>query len=178
VIYQQLEASAPPNRPAAEVAEVPEIPELPPLPEFSMAPLISFSAVIDRPIFSRSRRAPEEAVVLAPTVSNTLNLTLKGVIYSEGERIALFAPKESKEVLRLTEGGSYQGWELFVVEPSRVRFRRGEREETLALVFDTPPSVVPRRQKDRRRAKAENNNRARGKKQQDDENEEDAGTGD
>ena len=179
VIYQQLEASAPPNRPAVETADVLGVPDLPPLSEFSMAPLITFSAVLDRPVFSRSRRAPvEEMAVDSPIVSNVLELTLKGVIYSEGERIALFAPKESKEVLRLTEGGSYQGWELFVVEPSRVRFRRGEREETLALVFDTPPSVVPRRQKDRRRAKAENNNRARGKKQQDDENEEDAGTGD
>jgi hypothetical protein len=174
VIYQQLEASALPNRPAVETAAVLGVPELPPLPEFSMAPLITFSAVLDRPVFSRSRRAPvEEVAVDSPIVSNVLELTLKGVIYSEGDRIALFAPKGSKDVLRLAEGSSYQGWELFVVEPSRVRFRRGDREEALALAFDTPPSVVPRQQKDRRRARGENNNRTRQKITHD---EEDAST--
>lgn len=170
VIYQQLEASAPPNRPAVETAAVLGVPELPPLPEFSMAPLITFSAVLDRPVFSRSRRPPaEELAVISPKVSDVLDLTLKGVIYSEGERIALFAPKEGKNVLRLTEGSSYQGWELFVVEPSRVRFRRGDREEALALAFDTPPSVVPKPQRDRRRARGENNNRTRQQLTQDEE---------
>lgn len=170
VIYQQLEASAPPNRPAVETAAVLGVPELPPLPEFSMAPLITFSAVLDRPVFSRSRRPPaEEVAAISPKISNVLDLTLKGVIYSEGERIALFAPKGSKDVLRLTEGSSYQGWELFVVEPSRVRFRRGDREEALALVFDTPPSVVPKPQRDRRRARGENNNRTRQQITQDEE---------
>ena len=170
VIYQQLEASAPPNRPAVETAAGLGVPELPPLPEFSMAPLITFSAVLDRPVFSRSRRPPAvDVAVDSPKVSNVLDLTLKGVIYSEGERIALFAPKGSKDVLRLVEGSSYQGWELFVVEPSRVRFRRGDREEALALVFDTPPSVVPKPQRNRRRARGENNNRTRQQITQDEE---------
>ena len=170
VIYQQLEASAPPNRPAVETADVLGVPDLPPLSEFSMAPLITFSAVLDRPVFSRSRRPPAvDVAVVSSKVSNVLDLTLKGIIYSEGERIALFAPKDSKDVLRLTEGSSYQGWELFVVEPSRVRFRRGDREEALALVFDTPPSVVPKPQRDRRRARGENNNRTRQKITQDEE---------
>ena len=170
VIYQQLEASAPPNRPAVEAAAVLGVPELPPLPEFSMAPLITFSAVLDRPVFSRSRRPPAvDVAVVSSKVSNVLDLTLKGVIYSEGERIALFAPKDSKDVLRLVEGSSYQGWELFKVEPSRVHFRRGDREEALALVFDTPPSVVPKPQRDRRRARGENNNRTRQKIIQDEE---------
>jgi hypothetical protein len=135
-----------------------------------MAPLITFSAVLDRPVFSRSRRPPAvEVAAISLKISNVLDLTLKGVIYSEGERIALFAPKDSKDVLRLAEGSSYQGWELFLVEPSRVRFRRGDREEALALAFDTPPSVVPKPQRDRRRARGENNNRTRQQITQDEE---------
>ena len=168
VIYQQLEASAPPSREIAAETEAPEIPPLPPLPEFAMAPLLEFSAVVDRPVFSQSRRPPAvEKTVAAPTVASSIELTLKGVIYSEGERIALFLPTAGGEVLRLSEGSSYQGWDLVEVAPSEVLFKRGEREESLELVFDTPPSVVPKREsRDRRRQRAENNNRSRSRREQ------------
>ena len=162
LIYQQLEASAPPNRARADPAEAPEIAPLPPLPEFSMAPLISFAAIVDRPVFVQSRRPPEEeAAVATPKVTSKLELTLKGVVYSEGERTALLLPKAGGDILRLAEGSSYQGWELVEVAPSEVLFRRGEREESLALVFDTPPSVVPKKARDRRRQRAATSNRIR-----------------
>ncbi|HMB77187.1 MAG TPA: type II secretion system protein N [Kiloniellaceae bacterium] len=146
LIYQQLEASLPPEDKAPARVKAAEIPPLPPLPEFTMAPLIEFAEVTDRPAFSQTRRPPAEAAApAAEVVASSLELVLKGVIFSEGQSVALFAPKAGGEVLRLAEGGSYQGWDLVEVSPSEVLFRRGEREETLELAFETAPSYVPRR---------------------------------
>jgi len=169
LIYQQLEASAPPDDRTAAHVKALEVPPLPALPEYVMAPLIEYSEVIDRPAFSQSRRPPAEAAGPAATVvANSLELVLKGVIYSDGERVALFTPKAGGDVLRLAEGGSYQGWDLVKVSPAEVLFRRGEREESLELAFETAPSYVPRRSardRDRTRDTAAEDNRNRRRQQ-------------
>jgi hypothetical protein len=167
LIYQQLEASAPPDDKTAGRVKPLEIADLPPLPEFAMAPLIEFSEVIDRPAFSQSRRPPADADVPASEiVANSLELVLKGVIYSDGESVALFMPKAGGDVLRLAEGGSYQGWDLVQVSPSEVLFRRGEKEASLELDFETAPSYVPpRRTRARDRIQEEDNNRTERRRQ-------------
>lgn len=168
LIYQQLEASLPPeDKQPARVAAL-EVPPLPPLSEFAMSPLIEYSGVTDRPAFSQSRRPPAEAAAVAiDAVAASLELVLKGVISSDGESIALFMPTAGGDVLRLAEGGSYQGWDLVKVEPNEVLFRRGEKEASLALLFETAPSFVPERNNARQKARdrAKNNNHKRRRKQ-------------
>ena len=132
--------------PSAAVSKPAALPPLPPDPAFAMPPEASFAVVVDRPIFSPSRRAIEgAAAVAAPGTSG--DLTLVGVIIRDDERIALVKLRNGDQLESLHQGDNLAGWSAVTIAPDRVLFRHGAVEEELILDYKAPAPPAPPRVK-------------------------------
>jgi hypothetical protein len=104
----------------------------------------SFAAIIERPLFSPSRRPAQNAPVAAPEtvepapVAAPLDFALVGTIVSGNERIALVATKVDGKIVQVRERGEVLGWTALLIEDGRVVFRRGKAEEELVLRYEDP----------------------------------------
>lgn len=123
-----------------KVAQSGPIVALPAEPAFNAPPLGRFAETLERPLFSSTRRPPAAKIVAAkPAPKIPLDLTLKGIVFSPEERIAIVAPiaqRRGQTLLRLSEGAMYQGWILEEIAPRGATFRHGDAEEHLELLFD------------------------------------------
>lgn len=141
--------------------EPPEVESLPPaeplsppepMPEFALPPVSEFEEVVERPIFSPTRRPPAEGTAPVGAPAPELELELIGVVLSQSEQTAIVMPTATQEALRLALGDAYQGWTLVRIEADRATFTRGDQEETLLLSYDRPPPTPsPRERRDRSR---------------------------
>jgi hypothetical protein len=143
---------------ALETAAVPEgdTPASLPLgPSLTTPTEDSFAAIIERPLFSPSRRPAQAATTPAPETveaapaETPLDFALVGTIVSGDERVALVETKGDGKVVQVRERGEVLGWTALLIEDGRVVFRRGRAEEELVLRYDQPVppgKVVPRRQ--------------------------------
>lgn len=147
VIYRQLEAAPAPAAVAHQTA--PEESAVGPMPApqdaatFALPRVETFAAIVERPIFSPTRRPPPEAEVALDEAFSNLDLLLVGVVISSDERIAIVLPKNHTEVVRLGAGDLFQGWTVDMIEPDRVTFRRDGLEEQIELSYDRPPPKRP-----------------------------------
>lgn len=113
---------------------------LPATPELRFPPLGRFTETLERPLFSPTRRRPEvKAVVEKSVPRKPLDLVLKGIIFSQKERVAVVSLRKNrsreKTILRLPEGAIYQGWTLQEIAPRTVTFRRGNAKQDLKLLY-------------------------------------------
>ena len=152
-VYREIQLGAPEP---AEVAggQVPPLPDLPAEPSFVMAPAESFSAILERPLFSPTRRPPAEGTVTLESAEPELEVTVVGIIISSEEQIAIIKPKGESRFVRLSEGDSFQGWTLETIEPDRITFQRGDIEEHIELTYDEPPPVQKPRRRQRKAREA------------------------
>ncbi len=152
VIYQQLQASPhPATRTMGQAAAEIVLPPLPTPEPFALAAIDSMEQVIERPLFSQSRRPPSEEVAVIETApASQLDLTLRGIVFADKGGVALLRPPEGTQVLRLRQGERYQGWTLTTLEPQAVVFERDEESVTLRLDFDvrSDRAAEPRRPND------------------------------
>ena len=148
-IYREFQVAAPEPVEAAG-GRAPPLPDLPAGPSFVMAPAGSFSAILERPLFSPTRRPPAEGTVTIESAEPELEVTVVGIIISSEEQIAIIKPKGGSQLVRLSEGDSFQGWTLETIEPDRITFRRGDIEEHIELSYDEPPPVQKPRRKRRK----------------------------
>ncbi len=155
-VYAQLQMAAPGPPPAPAGGETPPLAALPAQLSYAMAPLEDFSTILERPLFSPTRRPPAAGTVAAVASEPELQLTLVGVIISSEEQIAIFRLQDASRFLRLNVGDSFQGWILDAIEPSRVTFSRGEVEEHIELTYDVPPPVQKPKRRKRRERKRRN----------------------
>jgi hypothetical protein len=156
VVYGQLRMTPPKPAPGGGDGEAPALAALPAQPRYTLAPAEDFSEVLERPLFSPTRRPPAEGTVAAPDSEPTLEVTLMGIIISSEEQIAIVKPKGGGGFLRLSVGDSFQGWAVESIEPNRIIFRRGDIEEHIELTYDLPPPV----QKPKRRKRKQRNQRS------------------
>ncbi len=112
--------------------------------EFSMPPSETFAAIVDRPIFSRSRSPLPEGEDPELEVGPGLNAVLIGTIISSEQEIALVVPKGSSRFFRLNRGDRLQGWILESIESDRVTFTRNGVEAQIELSYDQPPPARTR----------------------------------
>ncbi len=151
LVYVQAGMEAPGPAPSGG-GEIPPLAALPAQPYYAMAPVEDFSAILERPLFSPSRRPPEQGVAAVPAPESQLQVTLVGVIISSEEQIAIVRLTDASRFARLSVGDSLQGWILDLIEPNRITFRRGDVEETIELTYNVPPPVQkPTRRKRRTR---------------------------
>ncbi len=152
-VGQEIQVGAPEP---VEVAggQVPPLPGLPAEPSFVMAPAENFSVILERPLFSPTRRPPAEGTVTIESAEPELEVTLVGIIISSEGRIAIIKPEGGSQFVRLSEGDSFQGWTLETIEPDRITFQRGEIEEHIELTYDEPPPVQKPRRRQRKTREA------------------------
>ncbi len=161
-IYQEIQAAPPPPEPGPAAEDRgPPLPEPPPEPDFTMPAAESFSAILERPLFSPTRRPPAEDAVTVEGSEPVLEVTLVGIIISAEEEIAIVKPKGATGFIRLSEGDAFRGWTLESIEADRVAFRRGDIEEHFELIYEEPPPVERPSRKTRRDRETERQRRLR-----------------
>jgi general secretion pathway protein N len=99
-----------------------------PAPVFSLAPLASFSAVTDRPLFSPDRRPAPEA---SETLGSWSALVLAGIVVAPASREVLIAHGNPTKIAHLQEGQSVDGWTVRTIEPDRVVVANGGEQHEL-----------------------------------------------
>ncbi len=151
-VQVQMEVPEPASWTSGETAS---LAVLPAQLNYAMAPVEDFSLILERPLFSPTRRPPAEGAVTPEISESELQVTLVGVIISSEEQIAIVRLKDVTRFARLSVGDSFQGWILDSIEPSRITFRRGDIEEHIELTYDVPPPV----QKPKRRKRKTRNQR-------------------
>ena len=135
VIYRQVAVAPNLNAVHGSKMAATTVSELPPELQFSMRPIEDFYAILERPIFSPSRRPPAIEALEAPPDSD-VTFTLKGIMIDEDVRIALFRAKSNKKILRLREGDKIEGWTLVRIERDSVSLARGAIEKVLEPTYD------------------------------------------
>ncbi|HUB96169.1 MAG TPA: hypothetical protein VL993_09640 [Stellaceae bacterium] len=101
----------------------------------SPPPLDAYKAVLDRPLFARTRRplpprATEEAVIDASTFA------LAGITISGAVRIAVMRHGTPPVISHVTEGQSIDGWTIARIADDRVLLRHGATDHTIRLYPD------------------------------------------
>jgi type II secretory pathway component PulC len=123
--------AAPPNRP--EPISSP--------PFFAMPDRASLAVILERPVFSETRRpsGDPDGVQATPT-----DFTLAGVVISASERSALVKPGNGEMIQRLKEGDDIGGWILEEIALDRIKIRRGVVEAEMLIDYAAPAPLIPR----------------------------------
>ena len=108
-------AMAPPRALEARAASV---------PSFSLPPLGDYAEVVERPLFSPTRRRPPAAAGTADLRSSPF--TLVGVVLSAKGKHALIEHAQPRRLDRVVEGQDLDGWTVEEIRLDRVMFRRGD----------------------------------------------------
>ena len=110
---------------------------LPPELTVSLVGLEDVKAIIERPIFSPSRRPADVAAdVSAAAPVPAFDMDLLGIMIWQGQRVALVRAKGNDEVIKITEGGTVGGWVAVGIESEQVLFRYGDVETTIHLAYN------------------------------------------
>ena len=157
LVYVEAGMEAPGPAPSGG-GETPPLAALPAQPYYARAPVEDFSTILERPLFSPTRRPPAQGVAAAAAPESELQVTLVGVIISSEEQIAIVRLQDASRFVRLSVGDSFQGWILDSIKPSRITFRRGDVEEHVELTYDVPPPVQKPKRRKRRTRNQQNQN--------------------
>ena len=101
-----------------------------------------FASIVQRPLFSPTRRPDGEEAAASP-VAPALDVTLNGIVISSGEPFALIKTSASDSLMRVKEGDQITGWTVARIEPDRVVARRGNIEQQVLLDFGAPAPPLP-----------------------------------
>jgi hypothetical protein len=114
----------------------PDLPR-PEEPAVAVPPLAAYAPVIERPVFSPTRRPPLVPEPLEARPTRQGGITLKGVVLSPQKRIALLEiPGSGSDPQRIAEGERLEGWTVEAVLADHVLMRNGEVMRRLELHAD------------------------------------------
>ena len=143
IVYAEIRARPVIERVAlSEGAGEIRVPPLP-KPRTIMPAKETFAVIVERPLFSPSRRPPAEGTAATPTPAP--DFSLFGIVISAGEPFALVKPGAGGDPVRITEGASMSGWTVSRIEADRIMIWQGTTQQELLLDFSTPApaSAVP-----------------------------------
>jgi general secretion pathway protein N len=145
------------TRAAPDAAE-PAAVESPPA-QFILPPLERFTAVVERPLFSPTRRMPSpppsaaDAPAALPEASVSEGplepeLRFFGTVRQSGVAAALVTYPATAEVARLRVGDAVGEWQVIAVDSNRLELGLGEERRSFEIFGagmrgDTPDSLVP-----------------------------------
>jgi hypothetical protein len=137
----QREIKALPSTQAATPAAVPAVDPVAPAAAASVVvpDRGSLAVIVERPVFSESRRPSEadEGPALA------LDFTLVGVVISDRNRSAIVQPSRGGAVQRLGEGEEVGVWTVIDITPDHIVVRHDTTEATMPLDYSAPAPPVP-----------------------------------
>jgi len=141
VIYAEIRAPAvedasPLQAKAAESLPVPKAPSWPAMPTKS-----KFAEIVDRPLFSSSRRAQSAETSVAATQS--MGFSLLGIVISTDAPVALLKPDTGGAPLSARQGDEISGWRVARIEPDRVVILHDTVERELYMDFAAPAPQPP-----------------------------------
>jgi hypothetical protein len=107
-----------------------------------MAPLASYSEIVERPLFVQTRRPPPEAEVAQAAAPNPPgNYRLEGTALTPVGRVAVVRNTRTSALHRLAVGDEVDGWQLEEVEPGQAALSQGPRKLQLELEWPTSTPV-------------------------------------
>jgi type II secretory pathway component PulC len=110
-------------------------------PLFAMPDRASLAVILERPVFSETRRPSEDPAGAQATATD---FTLAGVVISASERSVLVKPGNGGMIQRLKEGDDIGGWILEEIAFDRIKIRRGAVEAEMLIDYAAPAPLIPR----------------------------------
>ena len=98
------------------------------------------ATALARPLFSSTRRPPQDAPSGAAADSDLSDARLTGIVTTPGRRIAIFAVSGDKP-LKVAEGDAVSGWRIESITPREVSLSGPSGTKTLQPKLD--PSLAP-----------------------------------
>ena len=93
----------------------------------------TFSAVVERPLFNASRRAPSAAPLSVGGEPMLLGrYRLSGVVVTAERRLALLVDASGQHI-KVEEGGDLDGWRMLSISPRRLVLSRADERLEFAL---------------------------------------------
>ena len=129
----------------------------------SKKPIDSYSEMIERPLFLKSREPVTAVVEEGPVevVGAIEDLVLVGIYSAKDKLVALLSqPKADKKFIKKSEGDDVSGFLLKEIQADRIILERGGREQSLMLRKDRP-KPKKRRKTNRKPKKALTSNSAK-----------------
>lgn len=117
------------------------------VPNFTLAPVETFSATTERPLFSESRR-PDEATATEEQQERLPKrhqlaqgqLVLGAIVLADKTRFALLRDSKNGNWTRVEKGGEVSGWSLEEIRAESVILNNnGKQVEIQLWRFETPP---------------------------------------
>lgn len=109
---------------------------------FSPPPISAYAELIERPLFSRSRKAyaaprPAPVAVAAPApraeAPRNSNFQLSGVIFDGEDFIALIRTNAGADLMEVRQGEIVEGWTVDAIGAEEIRLRRNGGEDVVSL---------------------------------------------
>ena len=95
-------------------------------------------AMLERPLFSPSRRRPVEQASLETPPPPTPDFALFGVAITAGTPVALVKRGDGTEYERVSEGGQIGDWTVGQIKTDRISIHQDGVDAELRLEFETP----------------------------------------
>jgi hypothetical protein len=95
-------------------------------------------AILERPLFSPSRRRPVEQASLETPPPPTPDFALFGVAITAGRPVALVKRGDGTEYERVGEGGQIGDWTVGQIKTDRISIHQDGVDAELRLEFETP----------------------------------------
>jgi type II secretory pathway component PulC len=111
-------------------------------PGFSMPPLRGYAEVLERPLFSETRR-PSVAAAVAPADPRSADFNLVGIVISAHERHALIEHGQPPRLERVSEGQDIDGWSVESIKSDRVVLARADQRFEVKAKDGPAPPVQP-----------------------------------
>jgi len=118
----------------------------------ALPPLGALIETVERPLFSETRRPPDEESNGEPISPAAVPMgpggkfVLSAIVITDDARAVLIANPQDGEPIRVTEGETIAGWRLDSVENDRAVFSKdGETREVALRIFGPPPLRRPQR---------------------------------
>ena len=153
VIYEEISDLSTTEIPDSTDAERPNlVAPMPSQPILAMPDKASLAVILERPVFSQTRR-PGGGI--AGEQATSTDFTLSGVVISATQRSALVQPDNGGIIQRLKEGEDIAGWILVEIAPDRIIVRRGTVEAEVFLDYAAPALPMPRTENSKEKPAAE-----------------------
>jgi hypothetical protein len=136
--YRTIVGDSVANAALAE-AEVPPVPEA---PVFDMREEETYAVILERPLFSPSRRPASPAAAAEAPAASSDGLALLGIASAQGRSIALIRPEAGAPAIKARTGEEVAGWQLVTIGSSDVLMERQGAQLALELAFKSPAPVM------------------------------------
>lgn len=143
VIYEEVRRQGANEALALGEGEASVVPApLPTQSSLAMPDKAAVAVIVERPVFSQTRRPSMAPVAGVPATA--MDVTLSGVVISGNERSALVRRGNDGVVQRLKVGEEVAGWTLVEIALDRIVVRRDTLEADVFLDYTAPAPPAPR----------------------------------